>query len=109
MACVLQCLAVIFVLFWIEGHNSAPYKVGKGEANMMLVDWLGRRSMQAMNSSLIKRKCCTVGSVEGVVLDAPFWRVHWYKILALLACSAVNVVSAWTPHDGVLSFYQAST
>ena len=27
---VLQCLAVIFVLFWIEAHNSAPYKISKG-------------------------------------------------------------------------------
>ena len=34
------------------------------------------------------------GSVEGVVLDAPFWRVHWYKVLAFMACSGVNVVSS---------------
>ena len=37
--------------------------------------------------------------MDGVVLDAPFWRVHWYKVSAFMACSGINVVSAWPPYE----------
>ncbi len=65
--------------------------------------------MHAVHKLLILPTCCSVGSVEGVVLDAPFWRVHWYKILALLACSGVNMVSIWTPLGRMFPFPHACT
>ena len=75
----MQCWAALFVIFWIEGHNAAPWRGIRGALMTPTC-----RSRQGHRHACVNDEGLMVclGETDGVVLDAPFLQKHWYKLAA---------------------------
>ena len=78
------------MIFWIEGHNSNVWKSKKGACTVQTCACM--LSMHANMLHLWDR--AAAGISDRIVMDAPFLRMHWYKLLAWYTVRTVQGVAA---------------